>query len=88
MKHLTKLTLVAATAALFGTAAAMADDSQASNQRDLRQAQMQKENRPTTVAFYGKRGVGNARTVGRAEVRLERRDDARGTHFVYLPLTR
>ena len=85
MKLLKKITLVAASAALFVSSAALADDSQQKQQLERQQAKAQRDERPSTIAAYGTWGVGNAGTVGRAEVRLERHDVGRGTYYVYRP---
>ena len=83
MKTLTKLTVAAAMAAILGAGTAMADDQQLQNRLALQRAQMNKD-RQTTIAVYGKKGVGErARRDTRSEGRWERHDSGNATHYFY-----
>lgn len=86
MKTLTKLAVVAALAAMFGTTAALADDPALQNRLALQRAQMERNKQTTTIAVYGEKGIGE-RVVRetRKDLRLERHDTGRATHYFYRP---
>jgi hypothetical protein len=91
MKLLTKLSLVAAALAAFGTSAAFADNQQLQNQLALNRAQNAPRAQQTTVAIYtGQRGLGRSEMSAPqqpAESRFELRSNAHGqTYGVYVPV--
>jgi hypothetical protein len=90
MKHITKLSILAAVVAGFGTSAALADDPQLQNRLALQRAQAQGSERTTTVAVYAVKGLtlGRAdRTQERSESRFELRTNAHGQTFgTYAPI--
>jgi hypothetical protein len=85
MKTLIKLTVAAALAAMLGTAA-WADDPALQNRLALQRAQAERNKQTTTIAVYGAKGVGE-RVVRetRKDVRMERHDTGRATHYIYRP---
>jgi len=89
MKLLTKLSLATIFAAVLGSTAALADDQQARNLRDIQRAQDAKNQRTTTIAVYGTRGVGRSERAmdhQRSDTRFELRSNARGQTFgVFVP---
>ena len=90
MNTLTKVSFLAAVAAVLGTTAALADDQQLQNRLAIQRAQDAKNQRTTTVGVYaGDRGVGRnyRRSVERrSETRFEWRTNAHGQQFgVYVP---
>ena len=88
MKTLTKLAFLAAAVAAIGTSAAFADDQQLQNRLALQRAQASQKS--TTIAVYvGHHGVvsRSAMQDQRAELRFERRMNAKGQEFgIYVPL--
>lgn len=90
MKYITTFALIAATVAAIGTSAALADDQQLQNRLALQRAQMERNQRTTTIAVYaGRHGVGQRHTVlpKRAETRFELRSNAHGQQFgVFVPV--
>ncbi len=84
MKLLTKLSLAALTAAILSPAAALADDQQLQNRLAIQRAQDAKNQRTTTVAVYGTRGVGRSERATddrRSDTRFELRSNAHGQTF-------
>lgn len=86
MKTPIKLAVAATLAALLGTTAALADDPQLRARLDVQRTLDAKNERSTTIAVYSTRGLGESRvSKERAEVRVERHDTGRGTHYFYRP---
>ena len=89
MKHITKLSFIAAIAAVFGTSAAFGDDPQLQNRLALERAQAQASQRTATVAVYAVKGLTlgyTDRTMQRSESRFELRTNAHGQQFgTYAP---
>jgi len=90
MKTITTFALIAATVAAIGTSAAFADDQQLQNRLALQRAQLERNQRTTTIAVYaGRHGVGQRDTMRheRAETRFELRTNAHGQQFgVFVPV--
>jgi hypothetical protein len=85
MKHITKLSFLAAIVAVFGTNAAFADDQQLQNRLAAQRAQSSSSVVQTTVAVYaGQRDNGqsvDAIQGERSETRFELRSNAHGQQF-------
>ena len=90
MKLFTKLSFVAAIAALFGTGAALADDPALQNRLALQRAQAERGQRAATVAVYTVKGLTLGRTAStkeRSASRFELRTNAHGQQFgTYVPV--
>ena len=90
MKTVMKLSLIAATFAAIGTSAAFADDQQLQNRLALQRAQMERDQKTTSIAVYADRhGVGQRSTMQneRSETRFELISNAHGQTFgVWLPV--
>jgi len=85
MKFLTKLSLSTIFAAVYGSSAGLADDQQAKNLRDTQRADDAKNQRTTTIAVYGTRGIGRSSSMmddRRSDVRWEYRWNAKGERFM------
>jgi hypothetical protein len=74
MKSLTKLTFLAATAAVLGTTSAFGDDPHLRTQLAIQRAQMEREQPTTTIALYAR-----GRSVGARERVNTTRDFARAS---------
>lgn len=91
MKTITKLSLIAATLAVFGASTALADDQQLQNRLAMQRAQNpQGSLRTTTVAIYNVKGLTLGRTASTEqplETRFELRSNAHGQQFgVFAPV--
>jgi uncharacterized protein (DUF2141 family) len=81
MKHSTTFALIAAAVAALGTSAAFADDQQLQNRLTLQRAQMERDQKTTSIAVYADRhGVGQRSTMQneRSETRFEFISNAHG----------
>lgn len=89
MKHLTKLSLIAIAASLLGSGVSLADDPQLQNRLAIQRAQAAKTQRTTTIAVYGRTGVGYRERMEAParETRFELRTNAHGQTFgVWVPV--
>lgn len=87
MKYSTKLSFLAAAAAVFTSGSALADDQQSQHRLAIQRAQNPEKS--TTVAIYAdRRGVSRSRTMSDqpASTRFELRSNARGQQMgVFVP---
>jgi riboflavin biosynthesis pyrimidine reductase len=90
MKHITKISVAAATFAVIGTSAALADDPHLQNRLAAQQRDTQLNQRSTTIAVYANRqGVGQRSVIqdDRSDVRFEWRTNPKGQGFgAYVPV--
>ncbi len=81
MKHISKLAFLAAATAVFGTAAAFADDQQLRTRLDLQRPDTQRVETTTTIAVYADRRGVSQQTITREEpsdLRFELRSNPHG----------
>ena len=90
MKTITKLSLLVAALAGFGTSAGLADDQQLQNRLSLQRLAAERDQKSTTVAVYaGRHGFGqrSAMQDTSTNLRFEWRMNAKGEAFgIYVPV--
>lgn len=88
MKTITRILTIAATAALFGGTAALADDPALQNRLAMQKQQAERNQAGVTVGFYNRgKGIGHtAKTPGRTDLRVKEHFMPHGTaHYLLVP---